>query len=75
MLRNDHAIEYYASERFRQYKAEQIVYRVIFAALDTTKKLDFFPGMFGFHEVWHIFVILGALAHYISIAWFIAPMG
>jgi len=38
-----------------------------------TKTLDFFPGKFGFHEVWHIFVILGALAHFISIAVYIAP--
>lgn len=32
-----------------------------------TKKLDFKPGVFGFHEVWHIFVILAAAAHYISV--------
>jgi hemolysin III len=32
-----------------------------------TKILDFVPGRFGFHEVWHIFVILGALAHFIAI--------
>ena len=31
------------------------------------KKPDFFPGVFGFHEVWHIFVILGCLSHYILI--------
>lgn len=40
-----------------------------------TKALDFFPGKFGFHEVWHIFVILGALAHFIAIAAYIAPHG
>jgi hemolysin III len=38
-----------------------------------TKTLDFLPGKFGFHEVWHIFVILGALAHFIAIAFFVAP--
>ncbi len=37
------------------------------------KKPDFFPGVFGFHEVWHIFVILGALAHFLLIAIYIAP--
>jgi hemolysin III len=37
------------------------------------KKPDFIPGVFGFHEVWHIFVILGCLAHFILIAVFIAP--
>lgn len=37
------------------------------------KKPDFIPGVFGFHEVWHIFVILGCLAHFILIAVFITP--
>ena len=39
-----------------------------------TKAMDFVPGVFGFHEVWHIFVILGALAHFIAIAFYIAPV-
>ena len=38
-----------------------------------TKFMNFWPGKFGFHEVWHIFVILGALAHFIAIFFFIAP--
>ena len=37
------------------------------AVVYITKKLDFAPGIFGFHEVWHIFVILAAAAHYISV--------
>ncbi len=37
------------------------------AIIYITKKLDFRPGIFGFHEVWHIFVILAAAAHYISV--------
>ncbi len=37
------------------------------AIIYITKKLDFKPDVFGFHEVWHIFVILAAAAHYISI--------
>jgi hemolysin III len=43
------------------------------AVIYITKKLDLFPGKFGFHEVWHIFVILAALAHYITIAVYVAP--
>jgi len=39
-----------------------------------TKIMNFWPGKFGFHEVWHIFVILGALAHFIAIAFFVAPV-
>ncbi len=40
-----------------------------------TRILDFVPGRFGFHEVWHIFVILGAIAHFIAIAAYLAPRG
>jgi len=32
-----------------------------------TRILNFVPGKFGFHEVWHIFVLLGALAHFIAV--------
>jgi len=38
------------------------------AVIYITKKMDFYPGVFGFHEVWHIFVILGALCHFVLIA-------
>lgn len=43
------------------------------AFVHDTKTLDFIPDTFGFHEVWHIFAILGAFAHFISIAVDIAP--
>jgi len=37
------------------------------------KRPDFYPGIFGFHELWHIFVILGCLSHFILVAAYIAP--
>ena len=37
------------------------------AVVYATKIFNLVPGKFGFHEVWHIFVLLGALAHFISI--------
>ncbi len=37
------------------------------AVIYISKKMDFFPGVFGFHEVWHIFVMLGAFSHLIFI--------
>ena len=43
------------------------------AVVYITKTFDFMPGKFGFHEVWHIFVMLGALAHFIAILAYIAP--
>jgi hemolysin III len=45
------------------------------AVVYITKRLDFFPGRFGFHEVWHLFVVFGSLAHFISIAAYLAPSG
>ncbi|MBU0705416.1 MAG: hemolysin III family protein [Chloroflexi bacterium] len=44
------------------------------AVVYMTKIMDFVPGIFGFHEVWHIFVILGCLCHYIMIAVYVAPV-
>jgi hemolysin III len=37
------------------------------AVVYATKIFNFVPGKFGFHEVWHIFVLLGALAHFVSV--------
>ena len=31
------------------------------------------PGRFGFHEIWHVFVILGALSHFIFMYLFVLP--
>ena len=43
------------------------------AVVYITRWLDFVPGKFGFHEVWHIFVILGAAAHFVAIAGYVVP--
>ncbi|MDD3474166.1 MAG: hemolysin III family protein [Syntrophaceae bacterium] len=37
------------------------------------KKPDIKPGFFGFHEIWHIFVILGCACHFAVIAIYVAP--
>jgi len=37
------------------------------AVVYATKIFNFVPGKFGFHEVWHLFVIGGAMAHFISV--------
>lgn len=44
------------------------------AVVYITKLMNFIPGVFGFHEVWHIFVTLGCLCHYIVMAAFVAPL-
>jgi hemolysin III len=42
------------------------------AVIYITKKLDFYPGVFGFHEVWHVFVTLAAACHFIMIYRYVA---
>ncbi len=37
------------------------------------KKPDPLPGVFGFHEIWHIFVMLGAFSHLVVVAVYVAP--
>ena len=48
------------------------LFYTIGAIIYITKFLDFIPGKFGFYEVWHIFVILGAFRHFYLILKFIA---
>ena len=44
------------------------------AVIYVTKAFNFFPNVFGFHEVWHIFVMLAAASHYIAIAVYVVPL-
>jgi hemolysin III len=37
------------------------------AVVYSTKMFNFKPGVFGFHEVWHIFVLLAAAAHFVAV--------
>ena len=37
------------------------------AIVYSTKLFNFKPGVFGFHEVWHIFVLLAAAAHFVAV--------
>jgi hemolysin III len=37
------------------------------AVVYSTKLFNFVPGVFGFHEIWHIFVMIAAAAHFIAI--------
>ncbi|HHV19731.1 MAG TPA: hemolysin III family protein [Thermoanaerobacterales bacterium] len=39
-----------------------------------TKIFNFFPNKFGFHEVFHIFISLGSVLHFIMIKRFVLPM-
>jgi hemolysin III len=37
------------------------------AVVYITKIFNFVPDVFGFHEVWHIFVLLAAAAHFVAV--------
>jgi hemolysin III len=37
------------------------------AVVYATKIFDILPGKFGYHEVWHLFVLAGAAAHFVAI--------
>jgi hemolysin III len=45
------------------------------AVIYILKRPNPLPGIFGFHEIWHVFVILGALSHFIVMAAYVAPSG
>lgn len=37
------------------------------AVVYATKRPDPWPGRFGFHEIWHLFVLAGAAGHYVLV--------
>lgn len=43
------------------------------AVIYLLKRPNFFPGVFGFHEVWHLFVIAGAASHYLLMLNYVVP--
>lgn len=45
------------------------------AIVYATKIFNFVPGKFGFHEVWHIFVMAAALAHFVAVLGVVLPVG
>ena len=43
------------------------------ALIYASKRLNFWPKSFGFHEVFHIFVMAGTLVHYFMVYFFVLP--
>jgi hemolysin III len=43
------------------------------AVIYAIKKPDFFPNVFGFHEIWHLFVTAAGATHYVFILAYILP--
>lgn len=44
------------------------------AVIYATKCFDFFPNRFGFHEIFHLFVMAGSVLHFIMMVVFILPI-
>ncbi|HKJ45105.1 MAG TPA: hemolysin III family protein [Balneolales bacterium] len=44
------------------------------AVIYATKKPNPFPNVFGFHEIWHIFVLFGSFCHFWSIYQYLPPV-
>lgn len=44
------------------------------AIIYATKRFNFFPNKFGFHEIFHIFVILGSASHFVMMVRYIVPL-
>ena len=68
-----------AGEIWRQMPPGAIAWLALGGALFTAgaviyvlKRPDPWPGVFGFHEIWHVFIILAALAHFVLMARYVA---
>jgi hemolysin III len=45
------------------------------AVVYATKRPDPMPGRFGYHELWHLFVLAGSACHFWALARYVAPLG
>ena len=45
------------------------------AVIYAIKKPNPLPGVFGFHEIWHLFVLAGSLSHFVSVVHYIPALG
>lgn len=45
------------------------------AVIYASKRPNFYPNVFGFHELWHLFVLAGSISHYLMMFFYILPRG
>jgi hemolysin III len=43
------------------------------AVLLALKRPRLWPGVFGYHELWHVFVLTGSALHFLMMLWFVVP--
>jgi hemolysin III len=44
------------------------------AVIYALKKPDFFPKVFGYHELWHLFVLAGSFCHFMMMLKYVLPL-
>lgn len=44
------------------------------ATIYARKKPDFIPNVFGYHELWHIFVLAGSISHFVMMYKYVLPL-
>jgi predicted membrane channel-forming protein YqfA (hemolysin III family) len=59
----------YAAALAGMFGASALYHRVAW------RRPDPLPAVFGFHEVFHLFVVAAAVAHFVAIAAFVVPQG
>lgn len=45
------------------------------AVIYATKRPNPLPGVFGFHEIWHLFVLAGSFSHFVSVLRYLPALG
>ena len=43
------------------------------AIIHAARRPDPFPAVFGYHEIFHVFVLVAVVSHFVAIAWFVLP--
>lgn len=51
------------------------VFYSVGAVIYATKCFNFFPGKFGFHEIFHLFIMAGSAVHFAMMVVYILPLG
>jgi hemolysin III len=49
------------------------VFYSVGAVIYALKKPDFLPGVFGYHELWHLFVLAGSFCHFMMMLGYVLP--
>lgn len=52
----------------------EAAFYTIGAVIYATKKPDLYPGILGFHEIFHLFVLLGSFSHFILVYKYVAVL-